>query len=135
MYTLKSGDTILTTQETPILYDEKQKSWITDKAIYSDSEKQFIVSTLITNRYITLLAFISRFTDEEAIDIDLASQGTTVDAATLRRYQNKINAAKFIDLDLTETRNGVLALESVGLLEPGRALVILDTPIQDSERP
>lgn len=135
MYTLKSGDTILTTQETPILYDEKQKSWITDKAIYSDSEKQFIVSTLITNRYITQLAFISRFTDEEAIDIDLASQGTTVDAATLRRYQNKINAAKFIDLDLTETRNGVLALESVGLLEPGRALVILDTPIQDSERP
>ena len=82
---------------------------------------------------ITQLAFLNRFTDEEAIAIDLASIGATPQAAGMRRYLNKVNAATHIDLSRIETRAGVIALESAGLLGVGRALVILDTPPADHE--
>ena len=39
-------------------------------------------------RHITRLAFLNRFTDAEAISIDLASIGATEQAAGLRRYMN-----------------------------------------------
>lgn len=91
--------------------------------------------TPLPDRAVTRLAFLDRFTDEEAIAIDLASQGATVQAAAMRRYTAKVNAATFIDLDRPDTRAGVLALESAGLLAPGRALEILDAPVQDHERP
>lgn len=85
-------------------------------------------------RHITQLAFLSRFTDAEAVGIDLASIGATVQAASIRRYLNKVNVAKFIDLDRADTRTGVQALEAVGLLASGRALEILDNPVQASEK-
>lgn len=84
-------------------------------------------------RKITKLAFMTRFTDAEAMAIDLASQGTTLSAAAMRRYQSKVNAATFIDLDRQDTRDGVIALESLGLLTAGRALQILDTPVLPEE--
>ena len=86
-------------------------------------------------RHVSQLAFLSRFTDAEAIGLDLASIGATVEAASLRRYQAKVQAAKFIDLDMPDTRAGVQALEAFGLLAPGRALEILDSPVQAGERP
>ncbi len=86
-------------------------------------------------RHITRLAFISRFTDEEAVTLDLASIGATVQAASLRRYLNKVNAATFIDLDRPDTRAGVQALEASGVIAAGRAAVILDAPVQPAERP
>lgn len=76
---------------------------------------------------ITRLAFLSRFTDEEAIAIELASVGSTVQAAAMRRYLAKVNAAMFIDLKRDDTRAGVLSLEAAGLIGNGRALQILDT--------
>lgn len=82
---------------------------------------------------ITVLAFLSRFTDAEAIAIDLASIGATVEAATLRRYMQKVSAAKFIDLNRADTRAGVQALELMGILAAGRAAQILDTPIAEIE--
>lgn len=82
---------------------------------------------------ITQLAFLNRFTDPEAIAIDLASQGATVPAATLRRYMSKVTAATFIDLNDTDTRAGVLALETATLIATGRSTVILDTPPTDKE--
>lgn len=85
-------------------------------------------------RHITRLAFLSRFTDAEAVAIDLASIGATVPAASMRRYTSKVNASTFIDLDRADTRAGVIALEGAGLLAAGRALVILDAPVQDVER-
>lgn len=84
---------------------------------------------------ITRLAFLQRFVDEEAIVIDLASIGDTVEAATIRRYLSKINAAEHIDLQLQELRDGVLALEAAELLAAGRAVAILDTPVEFHERP
>lgn len=85
-------------------------------------------------RHITRLAFLSRFTDAEAVAIDLASIGATAQAASMRRYLNKVNAATFIDLDRPDTRAGVQALESGGILSAGRALEILDAPVQPGER-
>ena len=82
---------------------------------------------------ITRLAFMNRFTDAEAISIDLASQGATVQAAAMRRYQKKVDAATFVDLDQQDTRDGVISLESIGILVPGRALQILDTPVTQEE--
>ena len=88
-----------------------------------------------TERNVSRKAFLSRFTDAEAIDIDLASMGATREAATVRRYLSKVNAAQHIDLADDETRTGVHALEAAGLLQPGRALVILDAPIEPKELP
>jgi hypothetical protein len=92
------------------------------------------VQPVVEKRHITQLAFINRFTDAEAIAIDLASQGTTVQAAAMRRYQAKVNAATYIDLDRQDTRDGVIALEALGLLGTGRALSILDDPILFDEQ-
>ena len=86
-------------------------------------------------RDVSRKAFLSRFTDPEAVQIDLASIGATVEAAQVRRYLSKVNAAQHIDLAEDETRTGVQALEAAGLLKPGRALVILDTPIEPKELP
>ena len=90
---------------------------------------------LPTGRLVSNKAFLSRFTDDEAIDIDLASMGATREAATVRRYLSKVNAAQNIDLADDETRTGVQALEAAGLLQPGRALAILDAPIEPKELP
>lgn len=83
--------------------------------------------------HITQLAFLNRFTDAEAIAIDLASIGATVPAASIRRYLDKAKAARYIDLSLAETRAGVHSLETFGLIGAGRAAQILDTPIQPHE--
>lgn len=82
---------------------------------------------------ISRLAFLTRFTDTEAINLDLASIGSTVPAATVRRYLSKVNSAEFIDLERADTRNGVLQLEELGFLAAGRALEILNTPAADHE--
>lgn len=85
-------------------------------------------------RRITRLAFLSRFSDSEAVAIDLASIGATPQAAGMRRYMSKVNAATYIDLDRADTRAGVQALEAAGVLAAGRALQILDAPVQPEER-
>jgi len=84
---------------------------------------------------ITRLAFLNRFTDAEAIAIDLASIGETVEAATLRRYMAKVNAATYIDLTREDTRAGVQALEVMGILGSGRAEEILSEVVDPSEVP
>lgn len=84
---------------------------------------------------ITNLAFVDRFTDAEAIAIDLASIGATVEAAQVRRYLDKVSKATHIDLSRADTQAGVRALETAGLIAAGRADEILTAPIQDMERP
>lgn len=87
------------------------------------------------DKRITRLAFLNRFTDAEAVAIDLASIGATVEAAYMRRYQKKVDNATFIDLNDPDTRNGVIAMEDAGLLADGRANEILNAPVQAGERP
>jgi len=91
---------------------------------------------------ISNLAFDLRFTLDELVAIDLASIDDTVApieqrtaAAALRVTQERAKKAAFIDLSDPVTRTGVEQMEALGLLAPGRATEILDTPIQQGERP
>lgn len=93
-------------------------------------------------RVITKLAFRNRFTQAEkvaleiaALDVPAATLQQRSQAAALRVNQADVQAATFIDLSRADTRAGVQALEAGGLLAAGRALQILDAPIQDSEVP
>lgn len=87
------------------------------------------------DRRVTKLRFQLRFTDAEAIGIDLASQGNTVQAASIRRYLTLIELAEWIDLNNPLVRAGVMNLAAGGLLTTERATEILDAPVSDDERP
>lgn len=95
----------------------------------------FAVPVPAQPRHLARYSFLARFTDAEAVAVDLASLGASVEAAEVRRYLSKVNAATKIDLDLAETREGVQALEAAGLIGLGRAQQILDWPVLESERP
>lgn len=87
------------------------------------------------DKRITPNAFQKRFTDAEAIAIDLASIGATVQAATIRRHMKLSETASFIDLDDPLTISGVNAMAAAGLISGQRATEILTSPVQDIERP
>lgn len=98
-------------------------------------------------RWITKLAFDSRFTIPEAValkamqslpargvdELDADYIGRTQVPAQLQVLQSRLNMASYIDLTRADTRDGVLSLEAMGLLATGRALEILDGPIADHE--
>lgn len=93
-------------------------------------------------RHITGLAFRSRFTPDEKVDLEIAaldnpqaSLPERKQAAALRATMKDLEAAAYVDLDLDSARAGVQALEAVGLLATGRAAAILDAAVQDYERP
>ena len=92
-------------------------------------------------RYITRLAFRSRFTTAEKIAIEIASLDNPAaslaarqQAASLRIFQADVDTALWIDLDRADTRAGALSLETSGLLAAGRSGTILDAPIANFER-
>jgi len=91
---------------------------------------------------LTRLAFLDRFTDAEAVAIDLASidnpTGTSeerIGQASIRRYMSKIDAATFVDVAREDTIAGVNVLETMGLIGTGRADEILSTEITSEEAP
>lgn len=93
-------------------------------------------------RRITQLAFWNRFTLPERIAIDMASIDNPAAAlairqqsSALRDLRQQVNSANFIDVERADTRAGVQQLESIGLLAAGRAMAILDAPIQPHEVP
>jgi hypothetical protein len=84
---------------------------------------------------ITVLAFRNRFTTNEKIAIDIASidnPAATMEqrqmAAMLRVNAADLAVATFVDLSRPDTRQGVQLLEQFGIIGPGRAATILDTP-------
>ena len=92
-------------------------------------------------RRITKLAFRNRFTKAEKAGIEFAALDDPTapiaqrqQAAALRADLKDQEQATFIDLDDEDTRTGVLTLEMVGLIASGRAVEILDAPVQDRER-
>lgn len=92
-------------------------------------------------RHITKLAFRNRFTRAEkvmlemsALDNPAATMPQRQQAAALRADLKDQQDATFIDLDRADLRAGVQALETAGLLAAGRALEILDAPVQDIEQ-
>ena len=90
---------------------------------------------------LTKLAFRNRFTMAEKVAMEIAfldDPGAAIalrqQAAALRANLADIASASYIDLTQPDTRDGVLALESAGLLATGRAAAVLDSPVVDSER-
>lgn len=88
-----------------------------------------------TDRRVTKFRFQLRFTDAEAVAIDLASRGDTPEAAMLRRHRELVQLAEWVDLNKPLVRDGVNGLALMGLITPERATEILDTPVRDDERP
>lgn len=120
---------------------------------FIDAPADFDVTRLAEYRYeggalvlapdtrITRLAFRNRFTMAEKVAMEIASlddPGAAIalrqQAAALRANLADIASASYIDLTQPDTRDGVLALESAGLLATGRAAAVLDSPVVDSER-
>lgn len=92
-------------------------------------------------RRITKLAFRNRFTKAEKAGIEFAALDDPTapiaqrqQAAALRADLKDQEQATYIDLDDEDTRAGVQTLEAVGLIAAGRAVEILDAPVQDRER-
>lgn len=99
------------------------------------------VESVAQDTRITRLAFRNRFTQAEKVMLELAGLDDPTaplaqrqQAATIRAYLSDVAAATLIDLGRADTRAGVQALEAGGLLAPGRALQILDAPVQAHER-
>jgi hypothetical protein len=91
-------------------------------------------------RHITKLAFRNRFTRAEKVAIEMASidnpaasMAQRQQSAALRADLKDQEGATFIDLDRADLRAGVQALEAAGLIAAGRALQILDAPLQEIE--
>ena len=91
---------------------------------------------------VTKLAFRNRFTSAEKIAIEFACidnpaapMPQRLQSAALRANQADLAAATFVDLAREDTRAGVQMLEAAGLLTEGRALEILDAPVEARERP
>ena len=91
---------------------------------------------------VTRLAFRNRFTQSEKVALELAAlddpaatMAQRQQAAAIRVHLADVAVSTFIDLAAQDTRAGVQALEAGGLLTEGRALEILDAPVQPNERP
>ena len=91
---------------------------------------------------ITRLAFRNRFTQAEKVMLEMAALDDPAaplaqrqQSAAIRASMADTAAAVFIDLSRQDTRAGVQMLEAGGLLAVGRALEILDAPIEAHERP
>lgn len=100
------------------------------------------VLTIHPDSRVTRLAFRNRFTGPEKVAIEFACLDDAtapmpqrLQSAALRANQADLAAATFVDLARPDTRAGVQMLEAAGLLAEGRALEILDAPIQTDERP
>jgi len=91
-------------------------------------------AVVVAPRTITQLAYLSRFTDDEAVAIDLASIGATDAAARVRRYQAIVAASPTVNLDRTGMATRVQALKAAGLLTGPRAAAILSGAVQDVEK-
>lgn len=98
------------------------------------------IPPVVINWKITRFAFRNRFTSAEKVAVEMAcldnpseTQEQRQQSAMLRSMQKDVEAATYIDLKNQDTRNGVQAMETAGLLTAGRATQILDTPPTPSE--
>lgn len=99
-------------------------------------------TTANDSRRVTVLAFRNRFTMNEKVAIEMASMDNPSAAAEVRQFSAMLRAvlrdldtATFVDLNRTDTRTYVMLMEQYGIVGPGRATIILDTAVQEVERP
>lgn len=91
-------------------------------------------------KYLSKLGFRNRFTSQEKALIEFAALDNPAGTLQERMTSAGIRAsladqrdAQFINPLRPDTRQGVIDMETAGLLQAGRALQILDAPIQDEE--
>jgi hypothetical protein len=77
----------------------------------------------------TLLALNLRLTPEERTAVRSSVDPEVADLVYL------LGLSRYIDLDHPVTVAGINALETKGLLGPGRAAAVLGAPVQPAERP
>jgi hypothetical protein len=103
------------------------------RMVMNGSYAESIWADVVAATKITQLAFLNRFFDEEAVDIDLASMGATREAALLRRYLQKVSAATFIDLARPDLSEDLQKLVAFNIMTQERVDYILSAPIQEHE--
>lgn len=93
-------------------------------------------------RLISIPALWARATIQEKIALEMASLDNANAALQVRQFAAGIrvwrensNLLPSFNLEDAENRAGIQQLEQAGILAAGRALAILDAPIQDHERP
>ena len=79
---------------------------------------------------ITKLAFKQRFTQSERIAIRAAAETIP----QVYDFEDLVNSATFIDLSRPDTIASVNAIEHLGLIEAGRASIILGPTAEEIER-
>lgn len=89
------------------------------------------VTPAATNKHVTQLAFFSRFTPTERMQVRALQLRDYVVAD----FMMLTTAAKYIDLDMTDVQNGLAYLVSKQVLTVERAAEVLGAPIAASERP
>lgn len=99
------------------------------------------VESVAQDTRITRLAFRNRFTQPEKVMLEMAAlddptapMAQRQQAAAIRAYLADVAASSWVDLGRADTRAAVQALEAGGLLAAGRALQVLDAPVQAHER-
>jgi hypothetical protein len=137
------ADSLLSDYQAVVQSDTAQVGWEWDgtSIVTPPAPEPVIMPMPEPSRLVTRLAFRNRFTLAEKMALELAgldNPASTIaertNAAALRINQADLAAATFVDLAREDTRNGVLSLETVGLLDAGRALEILDTPVTELEK-
>ena len=82
------------------------------------------------SNHITIKAFRNRFTMEEKVAIEDAAKENT----TVKVFLEDLHSSTFVNLNDEQLIQGLEALESLGLIDEGRAEVITQSPIQPNER-
>lgn len=122
--------------DAAVAHDQAQIGWACDgQQLHAPAPPPAQVFT-----HLTKLGFRGRFTLAEKTAIEIASlddpaaaMAQRQQAAVIRAYLADVAAATYIDQQRAETRAGVQALEAAGLIGAGRALQILDDPVQADE--
>jgi hypothetical protein len=88
------------------------------------SKPEYMGFVRVSPKRITRLEFLNRFTQEERVAIRTAAKNVVA----LEDYLALVNVAQFVDVTRADTIGGVQYLENAGLLQVGRANVILGLP-------
>jgi hypothetical protein len=82
------------------------------------------------SKKITKLALRNRFTFTEKVTLQVA----LAQSAALQAWFEDFRVSTYVDLERTDTIQGIMYLEQAGLIGAGRASQIINNPIQDSEK-
>lgn len=123
-----------------VIVERVVQPWSAEEIAAYQAEQAAAAESDPANR-MTVLALRNRFTQAEKVAIEMASldnPAATLEARTfaagLRAMMADLNAASHVNRLRKDTRDGVIQIEAAAVIGPGRALIILDAPIEPHER-